>query len=458
MGDLIDTLPRPAKLLLDSGAARSVEEALEILGRYRLHLHIHRSQARSVTHQMTLVTALTCARRCLLGGVTVSGALDMPNVTRTVEGATIADAVRLLGGSLAHRPDPTVPMVTIGDGANGEHKGGLTLRTTFDGWRGGVVPGDHELRLPEQVEFALAGCLAGAFAVAEVFAHLTGDVMAGARPVGLSLWNPADECDWTQRVSDGPKLDTLPAEFWLIGLGHLGQAYLWCIGALPYADPGNVGLVLQDVDRAGASTPSTSVLTEASDEGVLKTRICQRWCEARGFDARIVERRFTSDMRRQAGEPGLALCGVDNPDARRILEGAGFPIVFEAGLGSGAEDFRLIRMHSFPGGMSAVEVWPSSNVTNRDTTAIEARPAYDDLKRHGRLDACGITRLAQVAVGAPFVGMVAATLVVGQALRAVAGSPRATVVNLDLRDPRQPSAAFALVEDVVTFACTRAAV
>jgi len=456
MTDLIDSLPRSAKLLIDNGSAATVEAALEILGRYRLHLHIGEHEAGSPTHQATLLTAVNCARRCLLGGVTVSGALDRPNLSALASGATLADAVHALGGMKAGRPDEAIPVVHIGGSAPSVAGPALTLRTTFDGWRGGVVPAGHAIRLAERREFPLAGCLAGALAVSVVFAHLTGDVLAGARPVGLSLWDPSPECDWVDAALDGPAVEDVPSAFWLIGLGHLGQAYLWCMAALPFAERGAVQVVLQDVDRAGGSTPSTSVLTEAADEGRFKTRVCAAWCEARGFQTRLVERQFGADMRRGPDEPGIALCGVDNPDARRVLDGAGFPLVLEAGLGSGADDFRLIRVHSFPAATPSSAVWPSAATTVGNTAEIEARPAYGELMRGGRLDACGITRLAQVAVGAPFVGMTAAALVIAQAVRVVAGAPRATVINLDLRDPSHRSAVLSDNADVVTFACAAA--
>ena len=39
-----------------------------------------------------------------------------------------------------------------------------------------------------------------------------------------------------------PELRLLPSRLWLIGLGHLGQAYLGALGLLPYADAAKVGL------------------------------------------------------------------------------------------------------------------------------------------------------------------------------------------------------------------------
>ena len=29
----------------------------------------------------------------------------------------------------------------------------------------------------------------------------------------------------------------LPSRLWLIGLGHLGQTYMWGLGLLPYSNP-----------------------------------------------------------------------------------------------------------------------------------------------------------------------------------------------------------------------------
>jgi hypothetical protein len=316
--------------------------------------------------------------------------------------------------------------------------------------------------LPLHAEFAVSGALAGALAVAEVFAHLNGEAMAGHRSIGLSLWHLDSDRNWLQPHDDEPMVVDLPSDFWVIGLGHLGQAYLWTIGLLPYADPGDVRLFLQDVDRAGKSTRSTSLLTRTGDERRLKTRICADWAEQRGFATAIIERRFDSDFRRSAVEPGLALCGVDNPDARRILDEAGFTMVLEAGLGNGAEDFRLIRVHSFPAAKRAAAVWPANAQPEDESdnggraAALKYQPAYLDLRDKGDLDECGLTRLADVAVGAPFVGVTAAAIIVAQAVRAVAGGPRVMVANLDLRSVDYRSALTAPDADLITFATAKA--
>jgi hypothetical protein len=81
---------------------------------------------------------------------------------------------------------------------------------------------------------------------------------------GCRCGQPAADCDWLSATADEPALELLPSRLWLIGLGHLGQAYLWALGLLPYAHPEETHLVLQDVDIITPSTESTSILTDAT--------------------------------------------------------------------------------------------------------------------------------------------------------------------------------------------------
>jgi len=84
---------------------------------------------------------------------------------------------------------------------------------------------------------------------------------------------------------------------WIIGLGHLGQAYLWTLGLLPYAQPEDVQLVLQDFDTLVDANDSTSLLTTRTLLGEKKTRAMARWCEGRGFQTALQERHFRGNFR-----------------------------------------------------------------------------------------------------------------------------------------------------------------
>lgn len=192
---------------------------------------------------------------------------------------------------------------------------------------------------------------------------------------------------------------------------------------------GALELVLQDTDVISRSTESTSILTDASLVGVKKTRAMAAWAERRGFRTVICERAFDAAFRRQAHEPSVAFCGIDNAAGRQALDDAGFSLVVEAGLGRGHRDFRSMRLHTLPGSRRSAEMWRSS-VASEDLTN---RAAYQRLLADGALDRCGVTLLAGKAVGAPFVGAVAATLAVSQVLRLLHGRQIDQLVDLDLQ-------------------------
>nr|WP_294560213.1 hypothetical protein [uncultured Rhodopila sp.] len=66
------------------------------------------------------------------------------------------------------------------------------------------------------------------------------------------------------------------------------------------------------------------------------------WAQTIGFTIRLEERRFGQWTQRSdfADDPMVALCGVDNAEARMVLEEAKFPLVVEAGLGAGPQGYR----------------------------------------------------------------------------------------------------------------------
>jgi hypothetical protein len=65
------------------------------------------------------------------------------------------------------------------------------IRVTFDGWIANVGPAATTSALPEREYCALAGVLAGAIAVSELFSSFAAiSIEATRRTVGLSLWRP----------------------------------------------------------------------------------------------------------------------------------------------------------------------------------------------------------------------------------------------------------------------------
>jgi hypothetical protein len=430
-----DKLHRLVKRALDSGAAASLGEAETMFAGYRVALRIDDTSTRDPHHQAALLTAVTLARRVFLGGVTVAGLQDVPLLAPLPFGETLTDAVLALGASIAPIPEG-VPLIEIG-GEPCARSSAFHVRALFAGWRGGIVPAPADAAPARAPAMPLAPMLAAALAVNEAFLFVSDQTgFAGRRSIGLSLWNPAPACDWLAAFGEEPEQQLLPSRLWLIGLGHLGQAYLWALGLLPYPDATQVHLVLQDVDIITPSTESTSILSDATLIGQKKTRAMAAWAERRGFVTAIHERFFEGTFRRLPDEPSVALCGLDNRLGRQALDQVGFDFVVEAGLGRGHRDFRALRLHTLPASRTAAQIWRSDVPSEQ----VEDRPAYARMLNKGELDRCGITLLAGKAVGAPFVGAVAATLVVAELLRLLQGGPIHEFIDLDLKFPEYRTA------------------
>ena len=425
-----ESLHRLVKQAIDSGAASSIAEAEAMFRGYRLRIEIGPDAVGNPAHQATLLTAVALARRVFLGGVSVAGPLDIPLVVPMPLGPTLLTAIRELG-AIAAADNEAVPTVVIGGDA-GERRPGFCVRTLVSGWRGGIVPVHSEIGCCGPAGTALAGMLAAALAINEAFLHINGGASyAGNRDVGLSLWRPESLDDWWHIDTSEPEMRYLPSQLWLLGLGHLGQAYLWALGLLPYERPEQVNLVLQDIDVITPSTESTSILTDGRTVGLKKTRAMVSWAESRGFNASITERRFAPGFKRHDDEPGVALCGLDNALGRRALDQVGFDFVVEAGLGRGHRNFRTLRLHVLPGRRPATEIWRRA----ASNESPENRPAYAKLVADGTLDRCGMTLLAGKAVGAPFVGATAATLAISEVLRLLHGGRVNQLIDLDLLCP-----------------------
>ena len=213
--------------------------------RYTLTFRIDPTEALDPAHQAALLTGVALARRVFLGGVAVASTVDVPLCVPMPLGSTLAQAITALGGSLAARSS-NGPVVSIG-GVARPRADGFHVRALFAGWRGGIVPGHWEAIPTAGGAMPLAAMLSAALAVNEAFLYSSREAeggSAGRRAVGLSLWQPSSSVDWLGTCEEEPDLQYLPSQLWLIGLGHLGQAYLWGLGLLPYPNPPGLSLVL----------------------------------------------------------------------------------------------------------------------------------------------------------------------------------------------------------------------
>lgn len=427
-----ESMHRLAKMALDAGEVASPEEALELFSRYRLRLHLGDGWADTLAGQACFLTALNTATRAFLGGVEVYGDLSPALGVPLYEGRVAYNVVAELGGDVTESAASGLPTLVLGAVPSAPLPA-FCVRMSWDHWRASITPVNGDVGLICLNDNPLAGVAAAALGVNEAFLHIQGDLPdAGYRTVGLSLWQPLAVNDWQAETHRGPVLQYLPKSLWLVGLGHLGQAYAWTLGMLPYPIDGRPHLVLQDLDKAAKSNLSTCMLLSAGDLGKRKVRHIGQRLEAAGFTTGLVERRFGPNHLLMIDEPSTALFGVDNMAARRDLDSAGFAFVVEAGLGSGYRDFRNIRTHAFPGPRRPSEVWTADAAAQ---SRIELNDAYKKLA-HERNDLCGITQLASRAVATPFVGAMAATLVLSEVIRPLHGGQVFPTLDMQMKNIR----------------------
>jgi hypothetical protein len=410
-----ENLHRTAKYFMDNGRAARPEDAVALIASFGLSIVVGDEIATSPLHQIALLTLVNTTRRTFHAGIEVVGIPHCQTLVPLAQSETLADAVRELGGVPVSVARAEWPCAVIG-GAPVDTAVKPAWQLTWQGWRAGIMPTARAKRLGEGRAMPLAPALAAAICAAEVFAHHAGDhPMAGKRDLGLSLWDLS--ADWLS-PEESPELAFLPSRLWIIGLGNLGQALAWLIAILPYRDRREVKLVLQDFDKIAKSNDSTSLLSFLEDVGRRKVRVVASWLDCIGFETFLEERCFGASTRRADQEPGVALCGVDNAQARTALEDAGFDLIVEVGLGGGPEAFRSIALHTFPATRKAREIWSKPVLEpGADRASL---PAYKALKESG-LDECGLAQLASRTVGAPFVGVIAACLAISELLRRLNG-------------------------------------
>ena len=88
MEGIVDSssLHRTAKYFMDSGRAETHDEAMTMLKKFGLTIHVGPEILRSAHHQTALITMVNTARRTLLGGVEVVGLPEVPSVSPLAPG------------------------------------------------------------------------------------------------------------------------------------------------------------------------------------------------------------------------------------------------------------------------------------------------------------------------------------------------------------------------------------
>ncbi|MEY2474053.1 MAG: hypothetical protein QOK28_3382 [Actinomycetota bacterium] len=378
--------------------------------------------------QAALLTAVATAARAF-GQVDVVVPANPPDVIGgPTRGQPLADAIHAEGAVMTTPGfvmNPSWPVLLIGGTDTGDVSSvkAPVLRATWNGWNATVAPAATAATDTDE-HCVLAALAAGALGVHEAFESVRAKPGsdAGYRTATINLWAPGQGAD-----DEAPALRHAPAAWWLLGLGHLGQAYAWAISWLPYDAPSDVTVMLQDVDTTTPSTHSTGILTPEGSVDEYKTDVLKRAMRGAGFTANVIERRFHGDLRVQPDEVHVALIGVDNLPTRRLISTAGWRLAIDVGLGATPAEYAALTIRRFPGYATsdAVTAWN----TEVQPVTVPSSPAFSDLQSR---DACGATTLAGKAVGACFVGVIAAAHALAEAVRGSHRGDAHDVVTFDV--------------------------
>jgi hypothetical protein len=400
---------RILKAMVDSGRY-SFPVAQARLAAATLTVHLDAAVAGEPAAQAAAITALATAARCFPGGVWLSGPHDTPLVVPGCA-ATIGEMAVELGV----RVGTPVTSRTVIIGPEPHAAPIWAIRAWWDGWLTGIRPRADAIS-PGDGSNSLSGIAAGALAVGHAFRAESGEDAFGPRLAQvISLWSPGT-------VEQGPAHFYLPDALWLVGLGNLGQAYLWCLGFLPYRKPSDLQLFLQDADVVRDVNWGTSLLVRSGCYGMLKTRLAEDWAIDRGFRVRRIDRFIDATTQRTPTEPAIALSGLDSIAARMLLDSTGFDRVVDCGLGNDAAGYHRFRLNVFSPDYGACQHFAEiAHEEEKRTADAKMRnlnlPAYKDGEAVHPDGICGMAELAGASVAAPFVSAFAATLAVTQAIR-----------------------------------------
>lgn len=356
--------------------------------------------------QAAAATVAACGSRMFRGGVFVRGVPALPTLLLGWRGVPLHRVLVRLGARVAGAAPPGALRVHIGRGGPAT----ADMHVVADGWEAvaSPVPVDD----PGRGSNPLTGVAAAAIALSEAFRRLAlRDPRAGRRRQGLNLWEPGSA---HSPASGG--LTRVPSALWLVGAGNLGQATMFALSMLPFSDPADVTLFIQDFERSGPENIDTQVMTDPSWLGRRKAAAAAERMAALGFETFAIERAFWPGHGPAASEPRVALVGVDNLDARRAVAGAGFDLVVDAGLGGTPAEIFDLAIRSFPNAAAPEAVWPPE----RPVGPGEVPDRYRSLVSAGLVDECGAMTIAGRQVGVPCTALVAAALQLAQLCRALA--------------------------------------
>lgn len=412
---------RVTKALTDGKLAESFAAAEARLDAVRTCVIVGANALATRAGQAATLTAVATTMKCFGRVQLVCSAPDTKLLAPIPLGRSISEASQALGATIGAEIDAdTTHLIRIGEATLWR---GWQVSAWWDRWLAGTRTAANA-RCGE-ADLGIAGIFAGALAVRQIFATVRG---AGrSHDATVSLWEPWHIADLAQT---GPVRFVMPNKLWLVGLGHLGQAFVWALLSLPYR--GERYAVLQDDQYIGIENAPTSLLVTPPDISVRKARVASRWLEHGGWRTELIERRHAGDIARTENDPPILLSGLDDVRPRRLLAGLGFDYMVDAGIGYGAGDFEGLQVRTIPAGAPIEGLWNEDAQSGNRDRLIKST-VYQSLEQEVGL--CGTIAIADASVAVPFVGAATAALAIAQLARLGSMAPGVALLQLELSAP-----------------------
>lgn len=297
-----------------------IEDALNQMQNTTIWLIADESINSSISEQISLLTATNIAHR-VFGSIKCFIPNDTPNLLPFKE-KLFSELVIGFGGKVEETGQPKTNEVKILFGK--ECYDINCIEAISSGWRGGInlIDQDRIQLLNKNNPISLRPVASASIACYAAFCKVYG--LESSRidmNTGLSLWNLNAGKNWFKDTNDGPEQLYYPRNIWSLGLGHLGQAYLWTIALMNIKKSEEITFLLQDDDVIGKENIGSQVLSFNDDVGKLKTRPCMNFLEYLGFKTRLIEKPFEkvdSDSEWMKDFTFL-INGVDNITTRRNI-------------------------------------------------------------------------------------------------------------------------------------------
>ncbi len=403
----------------------SIEEAVERMKKSSVFLIADDKIKTSLTLQIAFITTINISVRVFKGTVCIQMPDDTPNLLPFKQ-KSFNKLVKSFG---AQKKSPGKKDLKILFGI--ECYDNNCIESISSGWRGGinfynqkrVVLNDSQSKIP--LGAILSASLATFYAFCKHFELIDNIKLMNT---GLSLWNLNAGINWFNNANEGPENVYLPGEIWMLGLGHLGQAYSWTIGLLPNKNPSECLFLLQDADVIGEENVGSQVLCNIEDIGRPKTRVCLEFLEQFGLKTQIIEKPYIEGDSNQFWMENfpVLLNGVDNIEARKGISKDNIKFYLDGatnGMFSLFDSFTMKNVFQISENLD--EIWKSDNTKNN----ILNKNLYDRYeKEHG----CGV--IGKTGISAPFVGTFGSTIIISELLRAFNGGKKYSIVSTQMRD------------------------